>query len=153
MARYPRLKLEHIQPADAPISRAGARRLLVEYLVQVVHWPAASAEGGGVRFDLLADDQDRHHDEEFQAATREATREISSTAEEIQDLRGELQRSPESAAEGRALQADLKLAVERIARCRATIAVAEAKRAAAKADYRKLLVKLANQIASEAEEL
>jgi hypothetical protein len=151
MARYPRLRSEHIKPVDAPVSRALARRLLVEHLVQVVRWPRDLVDGYADRFDWLAGNHDRHLDEEFEIAIIEASFDLRIAIGDIEALRRELSRAPEHPSEVMALHADLKHAEERMARCRAVIEVAEAKRATGKSDYRELLLKVANSIVAEEE--
>jgi primosomal protein N'' len=152
MARYPRLKNEHIQPVDAPIPRAKARELLIDYLVQVTRWPRSTADHSAFEFDMLADEHDQRLDEAFDAATSNASLELEMASDEVADISADLGREA-SASEVKALEADLRNAEKRLARYKAIIDKAEAKRSAGKSDYRKLLLKAANKIVSEEERM
>jgi hypothetical protein len=152
MARYPRLKNEDIQPVDAPIPRAKARELLINYLVQATRWPQSSAEHSAFEFDILADEHDQRLDDAFEAATSNASVELEIATDEVANIRADLDRKA-SASEIKALEADLRDAQRRLARYKAVVDKAEAKRSAGKSDYRKLLLKAATKIVSEEERM
>lgn len=152
MARYPRLKNEHIQPLDAPIPRAQARELLINYLVQVARWPRSTADHSAFEFDMLADEHDQRLDDAFEAATSNAYVELEIATDEVANIRADLDRKA-SPSEIKALEADLRDAQRRLARYKAVVDKAEEKRSAGKSDYRKLLLKAATKIVSEEERM
>jgi hypothetical protein len=151
--RYQRLKNEHIQPVDAPISRAKARELLIDYLMQVTSWPRPTAEYSAFEFDTSADEQEQKLDESFESATSNASLEVEMATEEVADLTAELNSDKLTAKERSALQSDLEKARKQLARYQAVIDKAEARRSAGKSDYRKLLIRAANKIVSEEERM
>ncbi len=101
---------------------------------------------------MLAEEHDERLDEAFDAATSNASLELESAAGEVADITA-LLRSEALVSGGKALEADLRDAEKRLARYKAVIDKAEAKRVAGKSDYRKLLLKAASKIVSEEERM
>lgn len=151
--RFPRLKNEHIQPVDTPIDREKARELLVDYLRQIRFTSAEHLSSAADPFDWAADEHDQKIDDAYFSATSDIELEAQLAADDVEDLKRELEECKDSPIELKRCTRDLATAEKRLARHQARLEKAESKRRMAKSDYRRLLIRVANQIVSEEERM
>jgi exonuclease VII small subunit len=151
--RFPRLKNEHIQPVDVPIGREKARELLVDYLRHIRFTSEEHLSGAADPFDWAADEYDQKVDDAYFSATNDTELEAQLAAEDVEDLKHELEEFKDSPDELKRCTKELAAAEKRLARLQARLEKAENKRGMAKSDYRKLLIRVANQIVTEEERM
>jgi Mg2+ and Co2+ transporter CorA len=151
--RFPRLKSENILPVDAPIGRDKARELLVDYLRQIRFTSAEYLSSAADPFDWAADEHDQKVDDAYFNATDNIELEVQLATEDVEDLKQELEECKDTPIELKRCAKDLAAAEKRLARHQAKLEKAENKRRLAKSDYRRLLIKVANQIVSEEERM
>jgi hypothetical protein len=151
--RFTRLKNEHIQPVDAPIGREKARELLVDYLRQIRFTSAEHLSSAADPFDWAADEYDQKIDDAYFSATSDIELEAQLAADDVENLKRELEECKDSPSELKRCTRDLATAEKRLARHQARLEKAESKRRMAKSDYRRLLIRVANQIVLEEERL
>jgi hypothetical protein len=125
----------------------------VTYLGQIRFTSTEYLTSAADPFDWAADEHDQKVDDAYFAATNDAELEVEVAIEDVESLKCALEACKDDPVELKVCARELAAAEKKLERCRSIIEKAAAKRAVAKSDYRKLLIKIANQIVTEEERM